>query len=433
MRPFRVRPGRVEAAGRNWRRDGNSVNFAESCPFPPAGAEGVAERVPAPAGSRIGVSVVARSGTMNEDKADVIVVGGGMVGAAVAYGLARKRIDVLMLDEGDDAFRAARGNFGLVWVQTKGLGLQRYQLWSQESAELYGAFAEELEERTGIDIHHERPGGLMLCLGDDEWEEQYRINDAMAGQGNGYHARMIDRAELDRLVPGVRFGQDVVGASHSEMDGHCGPLRLLRALHAGFAAAGGRHLPGARVRRIERGFRVATDSGVFEAPKLVLAAGNGTPPLAEQVGLRAPITPERGQILVTERVERFLPMPMGSIRQTAEGTIMLGATQERAGFDTGTTLSAGQALAARAVRVIPALSRLRLVRTWAALRIVPPDRCPIYDSSESHPGAHVAVMHSGVTLAAVHAARLPDWIAEGRAPADFGAFSARRFDVSPPE
>ena len=368
-------------------------------------------------------------GVMLEGTADIIVIGGGLVGAAAAYGLAGKGLDVLMLDEGDDAFRAARGNFGLVWVQTKGFGLQRYQEWSQESADLYASFAGELEDLTGIDIHHERPGGAILCLGDAEWEAQTRLNEAMAAQGGGYHARMVERAELERMAPGVRFGQEVVGASFSEKDGHCGPLYLLRALHAGFTARGGRYRSGAAVRNIEGGFRVETDAGAFEAPKVLLAAGNGIPPLAGRVGLNVPTAPERGQVLVTERVERFLPMPMGNIRQTAEGTVMIGATQESVGFDTGTTLEAARGLARRAIRVLPALERMRLVRSWAALRVIPPDRCPIYDESESHPGAFVATMHSGVTLAAVHAARLPDWIAEGRAPDRFGAFSARRFDV----
>ena len=368
-------------------------------------------------------------GVMLEGTADIIVIGGGLVGAAAAYGLAGKGLDVLMLDEGDDAFRAARGNFGLVWVQTKGFGLQRYQEWSQESADLYAGFAGELEDLTGIDIHHERPGGAILCLGDAEWEAQTRLNEAMAAQGGGYHARMVERAELERMAPGVRFGQEVVGASFSEKDGHCGPLYLLRALHAGFTARGGRYRSGAAVRNIQGGFRVETDAGAFEAPKVLLAAGNGIPPLAGRVGLNVPTAPERGQVLVTERVEPFLPMPMGNIRQTAEGTVMIGATQETVGFDTGTTLEAARGLARRAIRVLPALERTRLVRSWAALRVIPPDRCPIYDESESHPGAFVATMHSGVTLAAVHAARLPDWIAEGRAPDGFGAFSARRFDV----
>ena len=91
---------------------------------------------------------------------EVAVIGGGMVGAAIGLGLARKRAEVIILDEGDNALRTARGNFGLVWTQTKGLGLQRYQEWTRESAAIYSDFASILTEETGLEIGHEQRGGL---------------------------------------------------------------------------------------------------------------------------------------------------------------------------------------------------------------------------------------------------------------------------------
>src|SRR3546814_2406577 len=69
-------------------------------------------------------------------------------------------------------------------------------------------------------------------------------------------------------------------------------------------------------------------------------------------------------------------------------------------FDDATTLDITRDMAGRAVRLFPALARLRLVRTWGALRVLPPDKFPIYEESAAHPGAYVATMHSGVTLAA---------------------------------
>src|SRR3546814_3550343 len=93
-------------------------------------------------------------------RAEIIVVGGGLFGPAIAYGLARSGINVALLDEGDEALRAARGNFGLVWVQSKGMGFQRYADWSRESAQLWTDFAAELEETTGIALAHRNRGGL---------------------------------------------------------------------------------------------------------------------------------------------------------------------------------------------------------------------------------------------------------------------------------
>ena len=84
-------------------------------------------------------------------EADVAVIGGGLVGAAVAWGLARAGTRVVVLDEGDVAFRASRGNFALVWVQGKGLGMPEYSAWTKRSSDLWGEFARELKEQTGLD------------------------------------------------------------------------------------------------------------------------------------------------------------------------------------------------------------------------------------------------------------------------------------------
>ena len=81
---------------------------------------------------------------------DAIVIGGGLVGSAIAYGLARAGQKAALLDEGDVAFRASRGNFGLVWVQTKGLGAPHYQGWTRRSSEERPLLDAELQERTAI-------------------------------------------------------------------------------------------------------------------------------------------------------------------------------------------------------------------------------------------------------------------------------------------
>src|SRR3546814_19281930 len=117
--------------------------------------------------------------------ADFVVIGGGMVGAAIAYGLATRGASVVIVDEGDDAFRAARGNFGLVWVQTKGLGMQRYAEWTRQSADLYPDFADELHASSGIDIGYDKHGGLMICLGGAGFESPCLEIGRASGWGRG--------------------------------------------------------------------------------------------------------------------------------------------------------------------------------------------------------------------------------------------------------
>src|SRR3954468_12218994 len=103
---------------------------------------------------------------------DAIVIGGGLVGTAIACGLARGGLEVAMIDEGDIAYRASRGNFGLVWVQSKGLGAPHYQRWTRRSAEEWPTLARELGTGTGVDVGLSQQGGLQLCLGEAEVEKR---------------------------------------------------------------------------------------------------------------------------------------------------------------------------------------------------------------------------------------------------------------------
>ena len=361
--------------------------------------------------------------------ADAAVVGGGTIGAAIAYGLVRRGLKVVMLDEGDLAFRAARGNFGLVWVQGKGLDAPAYADWTRRSSDLWPDFAAELEELTRTRLGYARPGGLEFCLDEEGW----RSRDAALGRlrdqsGGRFGYEMLDRKALEGLVP--HLGPAVLGASYCPLDGHVNPLTLLRALHAAFAGHGGRYLPGQAVSAVERdgsGFKLKAGGDTLAADLVVLAAGFGNQELAPRVGLTAPLTPIRGQILVTEKMKPFLGLPTAFVRQTVEGGCLLGDSHEEVGFDDGTTLAAMGEIARRAVTSFPILGSVRVVRSWGALRIMTDDGLPLYEQSSEFPGAFVASAHSGVTLAAAHSLLLADWIAGGALPPELAAFESRRF------
>jgi glycine/D-amino acid oxidase-like deaminating enzyme len=233
------------------------------------------------------------------------------------------------------------------------------------------------------------------------------------------------------MLPGL--GPAVSGASWTPYDGHANPLNLLHALHKGFIENGGRYLPNSTVTEAEAApgdFRIPLVGGKISAPKVVLAAGLGNAGLARHFGLSAPVKPLKGQILVTERAHHLLPMPITTIRQTVEGSIMLGDSQEDAGFDTSQRPAVMQTIARRAVLSFPWLRDLQIVRAWAALRVMPPDGLPIYDQSEHFPGAFTANCHSGVTLAGAHANLFAPMVAAGELDPALELLSAKRFDVS---
>jgi len=363
---------------------------------------------------------------------DVAVIGGGLVGSAIAWGLAKGGERVAVLDEGDVALRASRGNFALVWVQSKGLGMPAYSRWTLRSADAWTSFADALQTQTGIDVRYERPGGFNIALGERELQHRVDIIKRLQAQPDmpDVDVEVLDRVAVAKLLP--QIGPEVAGATFSPADGHCNSLRLFRALNKGMQMLGVTYLPNHIVDRVEAaggGFRLFTKTGEVQARKVVLAAGIGNARLGPMVGLNVPVRPQRGQLIVTEKTQPFLRYPIATIRQTDEGGVMLGDSQEEE-IDAVVGMPVLSVLADRAVRTFPQLGQLNVVRTWAALRVMTRDGFPIYEQSTSEPGAFVATCHSGVTLAANHALVVAPAIARGELPAEtFEVFSSRRFDV----
>lgn len=365
---------------------------------------------------------------------DVLVIGGGNIGSATAYGLAERALKVVMLDEGDVALRSAHGNFGLVWFQGKGKGMPRYVEWSLEATRKWARFAAVLERTTGVQIGYHKPGGFWLCRSQAEFLEREQHFEEIRRQSRSgtYDCELIGRDELQARIPNMALGPKIVGASFSPHDGHVNPLFLLRAMQTAFIQSGGRYYGGTAAVHIRHDggrFRVETAKGQFSAPKLVLAAGLGIPRLAAMLDMHIPVAPERGQLLVTERLGPLLPYPFSSIRQTDEGSLMLGDSNEAVGYNTNVTTEVMQHIAKLASEAFPCLGDVRIVRSWAALRPLTPDRYPIYHESTTNPGAFVLTSHSGVSLASMYATDIADWIADGIKPKDFEHFSPRRFDV----
>jgi glycine/D-amino acid oxidase-like deaminating enzyme len=244
-----------------------------------------------------------------------------------------------------------------------------------------------------------------------------------------YPFAMLDHAEVAAKLPGL--GRQVVGASYSEMDGHVNPLKLLRALHTAAQRRGARFVTNQHVDAIEpaaSGYTVRTKTGRFDAPRVVIAAGLASRTLAAPLGLSVPVRPNRGEVLIGERVAHFLDYPTTYIRQTDEGTIQIGDSHEDVGFDDGVKVDVLASIAQHGVRSFPMLAQMKLVRAWGALRVMSRDGFPVYQESERHPGVFVATCHSGVTLAAAHALRVAPWIAGGAMPAGIEPFSGTRFE-----
>ena len=371
---------------------------------------------------------------LNLGRREWVVIGGGLVGASIAYGLARTGARPLVLDEGDLAPRASRAHNALIWVQGKGVGLPDYALWSRASARRWPGLASLLLEDTGIDVGLRQTGGFTFCLSAAELEREVADVEQIARETGGEVAdfQVLDSSETRARLPGI--GPAVVGSIFSSSDGQVNALRLLHALHVAMAARGCEYRADHTVSVIAPGpdgFRITGAWGEVAAGKVVLAGGLGNQRLAPMVGLSSPLKRSKGQIIATEKCVSFFPFASNLILQPDEGSVLISSSQDPDSDDLRTSQAINAVMARRAVLAFPVLADVNVVRTWAGFRIKTLDGYPIYEQSISAPGAFIATCHSGVTLAANHALELAPQILAGRLDPGLGCYASRRFHVSP--
>lgn len=357
--------------------------------------------------------------------AEVVVIGAGAVGNSIAYHLAKRGKTVVLVDRRAPAAEASGANFGLVWVHSKEPWY--YMELSLLSARLYPSLVADLD----ADVELRQEGGLVLCM----TEEELKKGEAMIArqrQSSLFRGRMLSREEVLELQPGV--ADNVVGASWSPDDGDLNPIAYTLALARACERRGVRILPATTVTDVERTdgrvSGVVTDQGRIAASIVVNAAGVQAPRIAEMVGHTLPVEPSRGQELVTEPAPHLLRYPMSGIRQTkSTAQFMLGFTEEWVGLDKRTTFAGMTKIAANAVRKVPSVRHLRVVRSWAGLRPMPKDGLPLIGELREVPGFYVAVGHSGITLSPMHGRALSDLICDGATSLPIEPYHPCRFDA----
>ena len=364
---------------------------------------------------------------------DVVIVGGGVTGAAVGYGLAKRGVKTCLVDAVPTFSRASRANMGLIWCQSKALGCPQFVRWGFASSRAYGKLAAELKELSGIDTGYAPAGGIIPCLGEAELEARAQFIEKLRAETEDgtYPASVLSRRELEGMLPKVPFGPEVSGGIWSDMDGYVDPLHLMFAFRKSFVRLGGTLFAGERVSEVKpsgKGYTLVCGGRTLECGKVVLAAGLGVRKLAAQLGTDIPVFPNKSQVMLLERIPAdVLPIPLLGIARTFGGTVMIGAAHENMGMDRRLTPEVLAANAQWAVRVWPELERKRILRFWTGLRVWPKDAYPIYDRIPGHENAFVFAMHSAVSLAAILEQALPDYVMGKPLPPDGAIFGLSRF------
>lgn len=365
-----------------------------------------------------------------------------MAGAACALYAARAGLEVRVVDRGAVAGGTTGAGEGNVLVSDKAPGPElRLALLS---VRLWAALAEEL----GPKVEYEPKGGLVVARAPAGLAA---LRDFAAGQrAAGVTAVPVDGGRLAELEP--RLAPGLAGGVHYPQDAQVMPAlaaaHLLRAcgarLHPGHTVTGVLRTAGGAV------YGVRTDRGDLHAPAVVNAAGTWGGDLAALAGVRLPVLPRRGFVLVTEPLPHVIRHKVyaagyvtdvadGSaglraspvVEGTAAGPVLIGATRERVGFDRTLSLRAVRALAAGAVGLFPFLERVRALRAYAGFRPYLPDHLPAIGPDPRVPGLFHACGHEGAGIGlATGTGRLIAQALTGTAPElDLAPFRPERFDT----
>ena len=355
---------------------------------------------------------------MSNRSADVVVIGGGVVGTAVAYFLARKNIDVILVEKGAiTAGTSGRGEGDvLVCDKTPGFDSRLTRL----SQDLFPEIANQLD----YDIGWTQKGSLLAIENEAEMEAAKTLCSQLAAEG--LPVRILDKYEVHEDEP--YLAPDIVGGMETDCDGSLNPMALAYGLVNGLKKLGAKVLTHRAVTGIGLDAngcveRVVTEGEEILSKRVVNAAGVWAAEIGKLVGLDIPIKPRQGHLLVAERtfpVARRKVMEFGYmmakfdsqdyVRQvtpemkkygvalvfepTEAQNFLIGSSRRFTGMDTSCHIDVLHAMAQRAIRFFPVIKDIKVIRSYAGLRPFTPDHLPIISETEV-PGFYVAAGHEG--------------------------------------
>lgn len=366
--------------------------------------------------------------------ADAIVVGGGLIGCALAAELARRGLEVVVVERGEPGGEASGAAAGMLSPQAEAAEPSPFFDLALESRELYPGWSQLLLEEVGLDVGYRRTG--LLRVVPEGGEAAVRLSGAWQ-RARGLRAEELSREAVDaplesRLSAGAR--SFVFYPDEAVVD----PRRLSRAAWLLAERRGVRILTATAVRRfsVERGAcrGVETDGGPIEA-RLVVDAAGAWAAFDTNLPVPIPVEPVRGQIVEVRLPGRPLDTVLSSeevyVVPRADGTALLGSTLERVGFRKEVTAGAVERLLAAAARLCPEIASARFVTAWAGLRPGTPDGWPLLGASGVE-GLFLAAGHfrNGILLAPATARHLSDLLT-GRSTPALSPFSVERFAGMP--
>jgi sarcosine oxidase subunit beta len=371
------------------------------------------------------------------ERAEIVIVGGGVVGLAIAYNLARRGLeDVVVIERGYLAEGASGRNGGGVrqqWSTELNIRLM------QESVDLCRRFAVDL----GVNVWFRQGGYLFLAR---TAQEVARLEKNIAIQNRcGVATRMLEPGKARDIVPELDL-TGIIAAAYNPTDGILFPWPFLWGYARQAAAHGVRIFTQTPVTGLAAqsggGYVVHTPRGSVRARRLINATGAWSPRLAQMIGVQVPTYPIRHEICSSEPLKPFL-RPMVSeltsglyCSQSMRGEIVGGVTIPGHGstYGMGSTMEFLATYARRLVRLMPILGEIKVLRQWAGLYDQSPDGNPILGAAPGHPDFFLACgfVGHGFMMAPIVGKLYGEWLTGGEPHEIFARYTLGRFSGGAP-
>ena len=382
---------------------------------------------------------------MFPEEAEVVVIGGGVIGSSTAYFLAQAGIDVVLVEKGYKSGEASAANAAFVWTITRKAGID-IRL-SMHSRKLHLQLQKELY----MDFEYVHNGGLLVI--ENEKEMSYVKAHVRKRTEDGFPLEMIDAKQALALEP-LLSKERVIGAVFSPIEGTTNPIFLGASLNLQARKLGAEICHHTKVLGIEvlggKVREVITDKGVIKTNTVVNAAGAWGGAIGAMVGLTVPITPFQMAMLVTEQLPPCISHPiMGAsymvdedtskegqlgcgliASQQASGNLLIGGSWRDAGYDKRTSQQEIELMAKVNVRSMPSLKDVRVIRSYANFFPHTPDDLPILGKVDGIEGFIMACGHNGhgVGLGPGSGKLIQELICDGKTSIPLDELSLSRFD-----
>lgn len=382
---------------------------------------------------------------LGEQSVDLLVIGGGILGASLAYFLSQNGQDVMVVERDDLNLQASGANAGSLHVQLLSFdfGAKAQQGGGPAAATLpLGPLSvklwQQIQEDSSEDLEIKITGGLMVA--DSAQGMSFLQKKVELERSNGIEAHLVDAEELHRLSPAL--SADLIGAEWCPMEGKINPLKATYVVANAAMARGARFVRGCNVERIEKlngnssGFVAHTSRGRIRAGRVVNASGAWSSSIGAMLGVKIPVNGAPLQMIVTEPAPPLVNHLIAhadrhlSLKQASSGGLIIGGGWTAA-YSDAMRLNVAERSSIEgnlwvANHVLPALAGLHMVRCWAGMN-VNIDGAPIIGEVPSVPGFYNAVTSNGYTLAPIVASLVSDLLVRGRTEIDIRPYSLERF------